>query len=83
MNFEQILICLLGGLIGIIAYFLQDLMKRFAKVEVSTNRNTTDIQLVTQEADLRHEYLTKEFSELKVVLKELTVEMKQLNSKMK
>lgn len=46
------------------------------------NDNKNEIQLVKQENELKHDFASKEYSELKTAMKDLTKELKELNNKL-
>lgn len=80
---SPILTIIFSILLGIISYFLVQTMIKINKNSEVTIQNSQDIALIKQEHDLKYDYLTKDFKELKDVLKDLTREIKELNSKMK
>lgn len=82
----------LSILIGIIGYFLGQTMINIKKTTEITNKNTTDIALLTQDHNTKHanlkedftnfkDALKEDFKEFKEALKDLTKEIKELNTK--
>lgn len=82
MDFTQIVVAIILLGVGVIGYFLRATMDRLSKTEQITQDNSKEIELVRQENTLKHDYTTKEFQELKISMKDLTKELKELNSRL-
>lgn len=79
MTFIQIILVLVGIIQAFGMHFLITSMNRLSKTEVISLRNATDIELIKQEADLRHVHLTDKFDKLEKSIVSLTGEIKELN----
>lgn len=72
---------ILSGLLGIISYFLTQTMIKINKNIEVTNKNTTDIALLEQDHKIKYDYLSSDLKEFKEAIKDLTKEIKELNTK--
>lgn len=82
MNFTDIVILTNVVLMGITSYFLKQTMDRVKSNEDVGTSNQKEIALVRQENSIKHEYVSKEFGELRESIKVLNGTIKELNSNM-
>lgn len=78
MEFQDWITLINMGLIGAVGYFLKQTMERLNKSEQSGIDNHRNIELVKQENTLKHEYVAKEFGELRECIRELNSTMREM-----
>lgn len=81
MTTVEVLIGIIGILLGIVGYFLLNTMSKLEAVIVKEAKNQNDIALLKQETGLKHERLEEKLDELKDSIVLLTSEIKTLNQK--
>lgn len=80
----QSLLTLIGGvMLGIISYFLKETMNDLKKVKEKTYQNATKLEVLEAEYMLKINNLSDKFDMLYESMKDLTVEIKRLNNKIK
>lgn len=89
MDFQDLITLANIALMGITTYFLKQTMDRIknSEKEIENNKDRTvknekELELVRQEHTIKHNYVTKEFGELRLELRELNSTIKELNSNM-
>jgi len=80
---EQLLFILGGVSISIIGYFLKRTLDELEKVKTITYENKNKLSVIEVDYLNKINTLNDKFDDLKEVMKDLTMEIKALNNKMK
>jgi hypothetical protein len=80
---EQLLFILGGVSISIIGYFLKKTLDELEKVKTITYENKNKLSVIEVDYLNKINTLNDKFDDLKEVMKDLTMEIKALNNKMK
>ena len=80
---EQLLFILGGVSISIIGYFLKKTLDELEKVKVISYENKNKLSVIEVDYLNKINTLNDKFDDLKEVMKDLTMEIKALNNKMK
>ena len=80
---EQLLFVLGGISISIIGYFLKKTLDELEKVKVISYENKNKLSVIEVDYLNKINTLNDKFDDLKEVMKDLTMEIKALNNKMK
>lgn len=83
MSMEQLLFALGGISISVIGYFLKRTLDELEKVKVISYENKNKLSLIEVDYLNKINTLNDKFDDLKEVMKDLTLEIKALNNKMK
>ena len=70
-------------MLGIISYFLKETMNDLKKVKEKTYSNATKLEVLEAEYMLKINNLSDKFDMLYESMKDLTIEIKRLNNKIK
>lgn len=70
---------IIGCVIAVIGYFLNDTMSNLKSVIKQTTENTNKLNLVELDLLNKHSNLNEKFDSLNTSVKELTIEIKALN----
>lgn len=92
MTTEQLMLALIGILLGIVSYFLIQTMTELKATTKLSSKNEGDIKLLKQETDSsivllkqetkgKHDRLEEKLDDLKESIQDLTQEIKILNKK--
>lgn len=77
-----IITIIITAILAIMGFFLKRVIDDVEHSINLGNDNKNEIQLVKQENELKHDFASKEYSELKTAMKDLTKELKELNNKL-
>jgi len=80
---EQLLFILGGIGISVIGYFLKRTLDELEKVKLITYENKNKLQVLEVDNLNKINSLNEKFEDLKQVIRDLTIEIKELNKKMK
>ena len=83
MSIEQLLFGLGAISMSVITYFLKKTLDELDKVKIVAYENKNKINIIENDYVNKINSLNEKFDDLKVCLKDLTLEIKELNKKMK
>lgn len=73
----------LMSLLAIVGYFLKNTMDKLSKIESYTYRKGSELDILKNDHTNKYDSMTDKFDELKKVIQDLTLEMKELNKRIK
>ena len=83
MTIEQLLFALGGISISVIGYFLKKTLNELEKIKVVAYETKNKVAVMENDYMNKINVLNDKFDDLKEVIKDLTIEIKQLNQRMK